>query len=110
MRKKRAKPTFTQGYKQIWGAHVHELKEVKGVNPTTPLLLNLVSHIFGQELVKDRFDSETTQHRKSLILLLAAHIQETADQTRQHENQNPDGSCHDAYDSQQDQNDNHQGI
>ena len=32
VRKKLAKPTFTKGYKQIWGAHTHELKEVKGVN------------------------------------------------------------------------------
>ena len=32
MRKKLAKPTFAKGYKQIWSAGVHELKEVKGVN------------------------------------------------------------------------------
>ena len=32
MRKKLVKPTFAKGYKQIWSAGVHELKEVKGVN------------------------------------------------------------------------------
>jgi len=32
VRKKLAKPTFTKGYKQIWGSNVHELKEVQGVN------------------------------------------------------------------------------
>jgi hypothetical protein len=32
VRKKLVKPTFAKGYKQIWSAGVHELKEVKGVN------------------------------------------------------------------------------
>ena len=32
VRKKLIKPTFAKGYKQIWSAGVHELKEVQGVN------------------------------------------------------------------------------
>jgi len=32
VRKKLVKPTFAKGYKQMWSGHVHELKDVKGVN------------------------------------------------------------------------------